>query len=165
MPFVAGPVARATIDGRSFAGAGESGPKIDLGGYVNTTRRMGSGALGITQEFTPWSITGLALAIAMGEDSAGFEFVRNIVSALGGGPGEEEQRGGLEFLRGVAQRGELVPCTIELVDGTVYQGAGTIQGPVVYDTMTGLVTLDLVGEGELSQQGSELGLGSLGGFL
>jgi len=152
MPFVAGPIARATIDTRVFPGAGEAGPKIDLGGYVNTTRRMGSGRLGITQEAKPWSISGLALAVAMGEDEPRFAFAARFINALGGG-GNEPEPGGLEYLNEVAQRAELVPCKLELVDGTVYQGVGTIEGPVAYDTATGVVTLDLAGEGELTPAG------------
>src|ERR1700733_11815216 len=99
--MVGGSILAVSIAGNDFAVAADADAKLRLGGVKNTARKFGNGTTAFTQETESWSLSDIELAI-------------------------DASRGQIQFLQSVANQGDPFPCTITLIDETVYSGIGQI---------------------------------------
>ena len=129
MAIVGGDIFGVSIAGVNFSVASGSNGTLTLGGYKPTTRRMGDGSTIVTGEAFDWSMNDVDLAIDASSNQ-------------------------LDYLQSVANALELVPITVTLVDGTVYQGKGIPTDDHPYSTAKATATVTIMGAGQLTKQQS-----------
>jgi hypothetical protein len=130
MAAVGGSIASVSIDSVDYAVAADADVALKMGGTKVTARRSGSGATRYTGEEEDWSLSGIEVSIDLG---------RNDVEPL-------------DYLQRVADALEAVPCTITLIDGTVYSGMGLVVDDHDYSTAKATAGLTLMGQGKLTRQ-------------
>lgn len=128
MSAIGGSIVSVSIRGRTFPVAADADAGIKLGGKEVERQANGDGKTGrkvMTQ--VSWSISDVALSI-------------------------DEDRDDLQFLQEVADDTDDVPITIELADGAVYQGKGSIEGEIKKQTQNATAPLGFSGNGQLTKQ-------------
>jgi hypothetical protein len=127
MALVGGSIQAVSIGGTDFAVTADADAKLRLGGTKLSPQRYGNGTTIFTGSTEPWSLTDLEIGI-------------------------EADRGHLQFLQSVASAFDPVPCTITLVDGTVYSGMGELVDDHDFSTAKATATISLMGSGQLTKQ-------------
>jgi len=127
MASVGGSIKAITIDGRPFSVAADADASVKLGGKKTTPTPNGDGTARYLGEVECWSISGIDVAIDHDKDDAG-------------------------FLQENADAMTAVPCTIEYIDGTVFQGKGLVADDHDFSTAKATTGLTLMGEGKLTPQ-------------
>jgi len=127
MAAVGGSILEVTIAGEHYAVASDSDVRLKLGGTKPTVHKNGDGSTRVTGEQEPWSLSDIDVSI----DASSNQLV---------------------VLQRVANAMEHVTCTIELIDGTVYQGRGLLVDDRDFSTAKAVMRLNLMGDGELTLQ-------------
>ncbi len=127
MASIGGPVQECSIKGRLFSPAADGEVSIKSGGFENAVEPNGDATVRIVKSRVPWMAKGLNLAI-------------------------DHNRADMEFLQGIADGMEQVTIAITLVDGTVFQGKGTINGELDLNTAKATCPVELSGGGKMEQQ-------------
>lgn len=127
MASVGGSIKEITVDGRPFAVAADADVKVKFGGKTVEVQSNGNGTARALGTEGPWSLSDIDISI-------------------------DTDAGDGEFLQANADAMEFVACTIEYIDGNVYQGSGLVAGDHDYSTAKATVGLTLMGEGKLTKQ-------------
>lgn len=127
MAAVGGPPSRVTIAGRSFPGAGDAAPTLDLGGWTKEFESNGDGTGRWVKTPKPWKAETVVVAI-------------------------DHERGDLQFLQEQSNSHSNEAVKIELVTGEVYQGSGSVMGDVKVALDKATAEIALGGPGELTLQ-------------
>lgn len=127
MPAVGGSIQSISIRGRIFPVASDAEANKKLGGFENEVQSNGDGTARKIMTRVPWVIDGLQVEI-------------------------NNTRADQEFLQEIADDLDFVPITMELADGTVYEGTGTITDEIQASSQNTTATLKLGGPGTLSAQ-------------
>ena len=127
MSSVGGSIKEVTIDGRPFAVAADADVKLKLGGKKVEVQANGNGTARALGTVEPWSLSDIDIAI-------------------------DHDKGDAQFLQDNADAMEFVTCTIELIDGTVYQGSGLVADDHDYSTGDATTGLTLMGQDKLTAQ-------------
>lgn len=127
---VGGSISALSIGGSDFAVASDSDVTLKLGGTKPTTHRNGDGTTRVTGEREDWSLSDIDVSI----DASGNQ---------------------LDFLQSVANALEMVPCTITLIDGTIWGGTGLPVDDRSFSTAKSVMRLSLMGSGQLIKQPSD----------
>jgi hypothetical protein len=127
MSAVGGSIKEITIDGRPYAVAADADVSVKLGGKKVTVAANGNGTARALGEVEPWSLSGIDVAI-------------------------DHDKGDAEFLQANADAMVFVNCTIEYIDGTVYQGKGLVADDHDFSTAKATTGLTLMGEDKLTPQ-------------
>jgi len=124
---IGGSIQSISIGGRLFAVTADTDATRELGGFNNAVNSNGNGTARQEKTRVPWSVKGVVVEI-------------------------DNTRADQEFLQGVQNSNDDVPCTLSFVDGTTYQGTGTIIDAVEYNNMSTTATVNLAGGGEMTKQ-------------
>jgi len=124
---VGGSIISVALDGRQFSVAADADGLVKLGGSENDIQANGNLTARLIKTQVPWSVSGLALGI-------------------------DDDAGDAEFIQSLANRNVLFPVTFTLAGGTIWQGTGQVTGENPRSTQNATLTVDLMGEGELTQQ-------------
>lgn len=127
MPAVGGSIQAISIRGRLFPVASDAEANKKLGGFENEVQANGDGTARLVKTRVPWSIEGLQVEI-------------------------NNDRGDHEFLQEIADGLDYVSITMELADGTVYEGTGTVVDEVPASSQNATAPIKLMGPGTLSAQ-------------
>jgi|SRR6185369_6293236 len=127
MASVGGSIKEITIDGRPFAVAADADVKLKLGGKKVDVQANGNGTARALGTVEPWSLSDIDIAI-------------------------DHDKADAQFLKANADAMEFVSCTIELIDGTVYQGKGLVAGDHDFSTAKATTGLTLMGQDQLTAQ-------------
>lgn len=127
MPAIGGSIQSISIRGRLFPVASDAEANINLGGFQNEVASNGNGTARLLKTRVAWMVDGLQVEIDHG-------------------------RADLEFLQEIADGLEFVDFTIELVDGTVYQGEGQLVDEIQASTQSATATITAHGQQKLTQQ-------------
>lgn len=119
-----GSVQELSIDGRRFTPPADNDIGRVLGGFENEVLPNGDGSVRLKKERKPFKLDSVQAA-------------------------SDDELGDQEYLQEVADRHNLVPINITLVDGRVYQGVGQVIGEISYSTMNGLTSFGLSGQATL----------------
>ena len=122
-----GSITALSVGGQDFAVASDSDVSLKLGGTKPTTHRNGDGSTRVTGEREDWSLSDIDVSV-------------------------DASAGQLDFLQIVANALELVPCTITLIDGTIYGGSGIPVDDRSFSTGKSVMRLSLMGSGQLTKQ-------------
>lgn len=120
-----GSIESVTIGGLYYSAATDNDAQLKLGGYEKEIVSNGDGTTRTIMRRVPWMISDLEL-------NCNSDDLRN--------------------LQDVQNNPNDVPCTVTLVDGTVYQGTGSVVGELPKSTMNSTVSTGLSGPGELTPQ-------------
>lgn len=124
---IGGSIENISIKNRLFPVAADADVTTSLGGFTNEVQSNGDGSTRQVKTRTKWMLDGVQLEL-------------------------DNIRQDLEFLQGISDAQEDVPIVISLVDGTAYQGRGTVEGDVTRSTQNATGTMTLAGPGKLAQQ-------------
>jgi hypothetical protein len=124
---IGGSIESISIKSRNFPVAADADSNRQLGGFTNEVAANGDGGARQIKTRTPWKLDGIQLEI-------------------------DNVREDLEFLQGVSDAQDWVPVLVNYVDGTSYQGRGTIQGEVVAASQSATSTLEFCGPDKLTKQ-------------
>lgn len=127
MASVGGSVKAFTVDSRPFSVAADADVTFRIGGKKVTVAMNGDGTPRYLGEVEGWSLSGIDAAIDNDKDDLG-------------------------FLQSNADAMAEVDCTIELIDGTVFQGKGIVADDHNYSTAKATTGLSLMGGGKLTPQ-------------
>lgn len=127
MPAIGGSIESVSLDGRNFSVAADADGQMKPGGKENEVQANGNGTTRLLQTQVPFELTGISVAI-------------------------DDDAGDFEFLQALKNRKGYFPMSITLAGGQVWQGTGQITGDNGRSTASATMTLDLMGEGELTQQ-------------
>lgn len=127
MSAIGGSVESITINGRTYAVTADSDYSIKLGGVMNEVRANGNGTARTIKTIEPWSAEGGSVEI-------------------------DNIRGDAEELQSIANLKTDVAITINMADGSVYAGVGTITGDATISTQSASKQLNLGGPGQLRKQ-------------
>jgi len=127
MSAIGGSIAALDLAGRNFAVAADADISQSLGGDVNDVQANGDGTVRPIKTVTPWKLEGLNVSI----DDSNQDF---------------------EYLQDLADRNGLFPLAVTLASGVIYQGTGQITGDLVRSTNSATATVNLEGQGKLTQQ-------------
>lgn len=127
MASVGGSIKEVTVDGRPFSVAADADVTLKIGGKKTTPTPNGDGTARYLGEVECWSLSGIDIAID--HDKADAQFLQDNADAM-----------------------EPVACTIEFIDGTVYQGKGLVADDHDFSTAKATTGLTLMGEGKLTAQ-------------
>lgn len=127
MASVGGSIKEITIDGRPFAVAADADVKLKLGGKKVEVQANGNGTARALGTVEPWSLSDIDIAV-------------------------DHDKGDADFLQANADAMEFVTCTIELIDGTVFQGSGLVADDHDYSTAKATTGLTLMGQDKLTAQ-------------
>lgn len=127
MASVGGSVKAFTVDSRPFSVAAGADVELVIGGIKVTVEMNGDGTPRFLGEMTGWSLSNIDAAIDNDKDDLG-------------------------FLQGIQNAMTPVTCTIELIDGRVYQGKGLPADQVKFSTGKATSGLMLAGGGTLTPQ-------------
>jgi len=139
MSALGGSISAISIGGSDFAVASDSDVSVKLGGFKPSTHRNGDGTSRVTGEREDWALGDIDVSI----DASGNQ---------------------LDYLQSVANALEMVPCTITLVDGTIWGGKGIVVDDRSFSTAKTTMRLSLMGSGQLTKQPASSGLLGLGIF-
>ncbi len=127
MASVGGSVKAFTVDSRPFSVAADADVTLRIGGTKVTVAINGDGTPRYLGEVEGWSLSGIDAAIDNNRDDLGF--FQRIANAMAE-----------------------VPCTITLIDGTVFQGKGIVADDHNYSTAKATAGMSLMGGGQLTPQ-------------
>jgi hypothetical protein len=127
MASVGGSIKEITIDGRPFPVAADADVALKIGGKKITVASNGDGSARYLGEVGPWSLSGIDISI-------------------------DHDKADIQFLQDNADAMTAVSITIELIDGTVFQGKGIVADDHDFSTAKATTGLSLMGEGKLSAQ-------------
>jgi len=127
MASVGGSVKAFTVDSRPFSVAADADVELKIGGNKVTVEMNGDGTPRYLGAVEGWSLSNIDAAI-------------------------DNDRDDLGFLQGIANAMKEVPCTIELIDGTVFQGKGIVADDHNYHTGKATAGIMLAGGGTLTPQ-------------
>ena len=127
MASVGGSIKAITIDGRPFSVAADADVALKRGGKKITVASNGDATARYLGEVEPWSLSGIDVSIDNNKDDAG-------------------------FLQANADAMTAVNCTIELIDGNVFQGKGIVADDHDFSTAKAVTGITLMGEGNLTSQ-------------
>ena len=127
MPAVGGSIQSITIRGRIFPVASDAEANKKLGGFENEVQANGDGTARKVMTRVPWMIDGLQVEI-------------------------NNDRGDQEFLQEIADDLDYVSIEMELADGTVYAGTGTITDEIQGSSQNATATIKVAGPGKLEAQ-------------
>ncbi len=122
---ISGSIDRLALGGRSFSVSSENDAGIMLGGFSNEVRANGDATTRTVKTRVTWKITGVEVAISFID-------------------------GDLEFLQSLAN-GPDFAVAMTLADGSTVNGTGQITGDLSGSTQGGTASLELAGQGELTQ--------------
>ena len=112
----------------SFAVAADADVSRSLGGYTNEVQSNGNGSARMVKTRVPWKLDGVQLEI-------------------------DNINNDLEFLQEVSDSQDWVPIVITHVDGSSYQGRGTVEGDVIASSQNATGTMVFCGPDKLEPQG------------
>lgn len=124
---VGGSIENISVNNRLFPVAADSDVTRDLGGYNNEVQPNGDGSARKVMTRVSWRLDGVQLEI-------------------------DNLRNDSEFLQDVADGQDWVPILITYVDGTSYQGRGTIEGEITSTSQNATGTVNFKGPDKLKQQ-------------
>jgi hypothetical protein len=127
MPAVGGSIESISIRGRLFPVAADVDASPKLGGFENEVQPNGDGSARIVKTRVAWSVGGLKVEI-------------------------NNARGDHEFLQEISDATDYETFTMTLADGTTWQGLGILTGEVTASTQSSTAELNVMGQGELTQQ-------------
>lgn len=127
MAAVGGSVREMSWAGRIFAAAGDSTPGIRLGGYQNEQQANGNLTARQIKTATTWMVDGFDIEI-------------------------DQDREDQEFLQAGSDSSANEVFTITLSGGYTYQGSGSIEGEIKYNTGAATATVSFSGPGRLTLQ-------------
>src|SRR5688572_1334549 len=127
MPAIGGSIQSISIRGRIFPVASDAEANINLGGFQNEVAANGNGTARVLKTRVAWMVDGLQIEVDHG-------------------------RADLDFLQEIADGLEFVDFTIELVDGSVYQGEGQLVDEVQCSTQSATATITVHGQQKLTLQ-------------
>ena len=127
MAAVGGSIREISIAGQNYSVASDTDVRLKLGGTKSTVHKNGDGSTRVTGEQEPWSLSDIDVSIDASSDQ-------------------------LVVLQRTANAMEFVPCTIKLIDSTVYQGNGLLVDDRDFSTAKAIMRLTLMGTGELTRQ-------------
>ena len=127
MPAVGGSIQSLTIRGRIFPVASDAEANRKLGGFENEVQANGDGTARKIMTRVPWSIDGLQVEI-------------------------NDDRGDLEFLQEIADGLDFVSIEMELANGVVYAGTGTVTDEIQASSQNATATIKVGGPGKLESQ-------------
>jgi hypothetical protein len=122
-----GSIESVTIAGRTFGVAFDADVNRKLGGFENEFQSNGDGTSRQIKSRVPWMLDGVQISV-------------------------DDINGDHEFLQNIADASGDVPITITYVDGSIYQGAGSIAGEMQFSNQSQTATLQLSGPGKLTKQ-------------
>lgn len=127
MPAVGGSIQSLSIKARVFPVASDAEANKKLGGFENEVQANGDGTARKIMTRVPWSVDGLQVEI-------------------------NNDKGDHEFLQEIADSKDFVSMELELADGTVYAGTGTITDEIQASSQSTTATLKIGGPGKLEAQ-------------
>lgn len=127
MPAVGGSIQSITIRGRIFPVASDAEANKKLGGFENEVQANGDATARKIMTRVPWAIDGLQVEI-------------------------NNDRADQEFLQEIADAFDFVSIEMELADGTVYAGTGTISDEIMASSQNATATIKVGGPGKLEAQ-------------
>ena len=122
-----GSIESITIDGRNFSVTADADVNRKLGGSENETQANGDGTARDIKTRVPWALAGLVVSC-------------------------DDSRGDHEFLQAVSDNNDPVTVAVTYADGSVYQGAGTINGELQQTNQNQAAAFDMSGGGKLTRQ-------------
>lgn len=127
MPAVGGSIQSLSIKGRVFPVASDAEANKKLGGFENEVQANGDATARKIMTRVPWSVDGLQVEI-------------------------NNDKGDHEFLQEIADSKDFVSFELELADGTVYAGTGTITDEIQGSSQSTTATIKIGGPGKLEAQ-------------
>lgn len=127
MPAVGGSIQSLSIKARVFPVASDAEANKKLGGFENEVQANGDGTARKIMTRVPWSVDGLQVEI-------------------------NNDKGDHEFLQEIADSKDFVSMELELADGTVYAGTGTITDEIQASSQSTTATIKIGGPGKLEAQ-------------
>ena len=127
MPAVGGSIQSLTIRGRIFPVASDAEANKKLGGFENEVQANGDGTARKIMTRVPWSVDGLQVEI-------------------------NNDKGDHEFLQEIADGKDFVSMELELADGTVYAGTGTITDEIQASSQSTTASIKIGGPGKFEAQ-------------
>jgi len=127
MGAIGGSIESVTLDGRTFAVAGDVEVQRKLGGFENEVTANGDGTGRLIKTRVPFSLDGLQVET---DDAAGDQ----------------------EFLQELADRQVFFPITVTFVSGSIYQGNGQISGEMQTSSQNASTALNIAGTGVMTKQ-------------
>ena len=124
---IGGSIESISVNNRLFPVAADADVNMSLGGFTNEVLANGDGSSRQVKTRVPWMIDGVQLEL-------------------------DSIRADLEYLQEVSDNQEDIPIVITLVDGTAYQGRGTVEGDVQRASQSATGTMSFKGPGKLEQQ-------------
>ena len=125
---IGGSIESISVNNRLFPVASDADVTRELGGFNNEVLPNGDGSSRKIMTRVTWRLDGVQLEI-------------------------DNIRNDLEFLQSVADSQDWVPILITYVDGTSYQGRGTIEGEVTAMSQNATGSMNFKGPDRLEAQG------------
>jgi hypothetical protein len=126
MTAIGGALETLAINGREFAGTGDSDVSIKLGGFENENQPNGNGTSRQIKTPVNWMAGGLAIEC-------------------------DDENQDLEFIQSIQEGAAYVDVVITMASGTSWQGSGQIEGELAKSQQSASVTFDMQGPGKLKQ--------------
>jgi len=127
MTALGGSILSVSISSRIFQVASDADVTSKLGGFENKVVPNGNGTARIVKTKVPWSLEGVQIEV-------------------------DDNRGDHEFLQGIADGNDYVPCNITMVSGITWTGDGIVTDTPGRSTQNATCGLSLAGRGKLEQQ-------------
>lgn len=124
---VGGSLESIAINGRTFSVTADADVTRKLGGFENDTQANGDGTTRKIKTRVPWMLSGVVVSI-------------------------DDARGDHEFLQNISDGNDDVAIIATYADGSVYQGAGGINGELGMSNQSTTASFDLSGPGKLTPQ-------------
>ncbi len=122
-----GSIESVTLDGRTYAVAGDADSNRQLGGDSNEVQANGNRTVRLIKTAQPWQADGLALSI-------------------------DDLNGDQEFLQALADSNNLFPIEVVYASGAIFEGTGQIVGEVAVSSQNITAPIGLAGSGSFSKQ-------------
>lgn len=122
-----GSIEAVTLDGRTFAVAGDADSQRKMGGFENEASPNGDGSARLIKTRVAWSLSDLTVDT-------------------------DDQAGDSDFLQALADRNDFFPVTITYASGAIAQGTGQVTGELQASSQNATTALSLAGSGKLTFQ-------------
>ena len=127
MTAIGGPLQSVTLDGRNFAVAADAEIQRKVGGFENEVQANGDATSRMIKTPVPWMLGGIMVSV-------------------------DDIRGDHEYLQELANRSDYFPIAATYTSGAIWQGEGQITGELQFSNQSSTASVELSGEGVLSQQ-------------
>lgn len=127
MSGIGGSIESVTLDGREFEVPADSEVNRKIGGFENEVMSNGNGTARLIKTRVPLSLDGLSVGI-------------------------DDSRNDHEFVQELANRNDFFPIAITYASGVTYQGSAQLVGENQYSSQNSVMTISLMGPGELTAQ-------------